>query len=415
MAENTLQAQPAAEQLTPPATAVLEPPAPPVVLEPAQASSMVKLDPKVVPELDRQVEKFVTDILSLQVQSEEFRGRANDLHGLGEEAITASAGTSNRMMDRPVRAMKSGAMDDKKGVGKGLVDLRQKMDELNPKRFGNLMAPRKLLGLIPFGTKLEDYFDSYQSAEEHIAAILRNLAEGKDELIQDNAAIEQEKQSLWDTMQRLEQYAYIAKAVDAKLVAHAAALEASDPHKAKVIKEELLFAVRQRVTDLLTQLAVSVQGYLAMDIIRKTNLELIKGVNRASTTTVAALRTAVMTAQALGVQGMVLKQITALNEATADMVVATSELMREQSAEIYTQAASPVLPVEKLQTAFDNTFATFDMIADFKVKALDSMQKSVDALTVQVDRAKKYTDRAHAETLKDVSADIAPSDNIARL
>jgi uncharacterized protein YaaN involved in tellurite resistance len=160
---------------------------------------------------------------------------------------------------------------------------------------------------------------------------------------------------------------------------------------------------------------VSVQGYLAMDIIRKTNLELIKGVNRASTTTVAALRTAVMTAQALGVQGMVLKQITALNETTADMIVATSELMREQSVATYTQAASPVVPVEKLQIAFDNTFATFDMIADFKVKALDSMQKSVDALTIQVDRAKKYTDRAHSETLKDVSSDLAPSGNIARI
>ena len=415
MTDNTLPPQPAADPLAPPAFMTLEPPSAPVILEPAQASSMVKLDPKVVPELDQQVEKFVNDILALQVESDEFKDRTNDLHGLGEEAIAKSAATSNRMMERPVRAMNSGMMDDKKGVGKGLVDLRQKMDELNPKRFGNLMAPRKLLGLIPFGSKMEDYFDSYRSAEDHIAAILRNLAEGKDELIQDNAAIEQEKQNLWDAMQRLEQYAYIAKAVDAKLVVHAAGLETSDPHKAKVIKEELLFAVRQRVTDLLTQLAVSVQGYLAMDIIRKTNLELIKGVNRASTTTVAALRTAVMTAQALGVQGMVLKQITALNETTADMIVATSELMREQSVAITTQAASPVVPVEKLQIAFDNTFATFDMIADFKVKALDSMQKSVEALTIQVDRAKKYTDRAHSETLKDVSADIAPSSNIAHL
>ena len=33
------------------------------------------------------------------------------------------------------------------------------------------------------------------------------------------------------------------------------------------------------------------QGYLAMDLIRKSNLELIKGVDRATTTTVSALRT----------------------------------------------------------------------------------------------------------------------------
>jgi uncharacterized protein YaaN involved in tellurite resistance len=382
---------------------LLEPPAPPPVVEPDQAAAMVKLDPQVIPELDRQVDKFVQDILALELGSEAFANRVGDAHRLGQEAIASSAASSNRLMERPVRAMESGLFDDRQGVGKSLVDLRQKMDELNPKRFGNLLEPRKLLGLIPFGSRLEDYFDSYRSAESHIAAILKNLAESKDEIIRDNAAIEQEKLRLWEAMQRLEQYVYIAKAVDVRLTEKAAALEAADPHKARVIREELVFAVRQRVTDLLTQTAVSIQGYLAMDVIRKTNLELVKGVDRASTTTVSALRTAVMTAQALGVQKMVLEQIKALNATTENLIVATSEMMKQQSAEIYQQAASPTIAVEKLQQAFDNSFAAFDMIADFKLKSLDAMQKTVDALTVQVDRARQYTDRVRGEALQDVT------------
>ncbi len=44
----------------------------------------------------------------------------------------------------------------------------------------------------------------------------------------------------------------------------------------------------------MTQLAVAVQGYMALDLIRRNNLELIRGVDRAQTTTVAALRTAVI-------------------------------------------------------------------------------------------------------------------------
>ena len=67
----------------------------------------------------------------------------------------------------------------------------------------------------------------------------------------------------------------------------------------RVVREEMLFYARQKVTDLLTQLAVNIQGYLALDMIRKNNLELMKGVDRATTTTVAALRTAVIVAQAL--------------------------------------------------------------------------------------------------------------------
>ena len=35
----------------------------------------------------------------------------------------------------------------------------------------------------------------------------------------------------------------------------------------------------------MTQMAVSVQGYMALDLVRKNNLELIKGVDRAQTTT----------------------------------------------------------------------------------------------------------------------------------
>ena len=56
----------------------------------------------------------------------------------------------------------------------------------------------------------------------------------------------------------------------------------------------MLFYARQKVTDLLIQLAVNIQGYLALDMIRKNNLELMKGVDRATTTTIAALRTAVI-------------------------------------------------------------------------------------------------------------------------
>jgi hypothetical protein len=45
-------------------------------------------------------------------------------------------------------------------------------------------------------------------------------------------------------------------------------------------------------------MAVTVQGYLALDLVKKNNVELVKGVDRASTTTVGALRTAVTVAQA---------------------------------------------------------------------------------------------------------------------
>ena len=71
-------------------------------------------------------------------------------------------------------------------------------------------------------------------------------------------------------MQRLNQYIYIAKQLDAGLAARIAQVEATDPEKAKALRDDVLFYVRQKHQDLLTQLAVSIQNYLAIDIVSRT-------------------------------------------------------------------------------------------------------------------------------------------------
>ena len=193
--------------------------------------------------------------------------------------------------------------------------------------------------MIPFGDRVTDYFRKYQSAQSHLDAILHALRDGQDELRKDNAALNLEKQQLWDAMARLNQYVYVAERLDARLAAAIAELEATDPDRAKALRDDVLFYVRQKHQDLLTQLAVSIQNYLAIDIVIKNNIELIKGVDRASTTTISALRTAVIVAQALGNQKLVLDQITALNTTTSGMIERTCEMLRDNSVRIQEQAA----------------------------------------------------------------------------
>ena len=189
-------------------------------------------------------------------------------------------------------------------------------------------------------------------------------------------------------MGRLNQYVYVAERLDAKLAAKIAELESTDPDAAaKALNQDVLFYVRQKHQDLLTQLAVSIQGYLAIDIIIKNNIELIKGVDRASTTTISALRTAVIVAQALGNQKLVLDQITALNTTTSGMIQRTSEMLKDNSAAIQEQAASSTIGMPQLQAAFANIYATMDSIDEFKVKALDSMATTIGVLETEVEKS----------------------------
>ncbi len=370
----------------------LTPPDPVPNVAPEQAAGLVPVTSEQKSKLDTKVDAFVNELVSVDANSPQFGEKVDQITRMGQEQIRAAAAMSNRFLDRPVRAM-----DADGSVGKDLAELRRTVEELDPGKQGKLSGPRKILGIIPFGNKIKNYFDSYTSAQGHIASILQRLESGKKELHLDNAAIDTERQKLWAAMGELEQMIHIAKTLDERLEAKALELDSVDPAKAKALRESALFYVRQRTQDLLTQMAVSVQGYLALDLVKKNNVELVKGVDRASTTTVGALRTAVTVAQAMTNQRLVLGQITALNKTTSDIIDSTSTLLREQTAQIHEQAASSTIPLETLQRAFQNIYDTMDEVDNFKVRALESMKQTVNVLTSEVEKSKGYIARAEGQ------------------
>jgi uncharacterized protein YaaN involved in tellurite resistance len=388
----------AAAAATATGTLVLEPPAPVEAVPATKAEESVPISPADKAKLDAMVSSYLDAVSSLDPHSQAFADKVKDIGKLGDDDIRASASVSNRLLEKPMAAMQNGGITETSEVSKSLMSLRRQVEDLDPAKQGDLFSPKKLLGLIPFGAgdKLRDYFDKYRSSQHQIDSIITALYHGQDELQRDNAAIEQEKVNLWTTMGRLRQYAYLAQSLDEALTARIAVIEQSDPERAKVLKEDMLFSVRQKHQDLLTQLAVSVQGYLALDVIRRNNNELIKGVQRATTTTVSALRTAVIVAQALADQKLVLDQITALNTTTSNLIESTSEMLRQQSTQINEQAASATIELSKLQAAFNNIYATMDEIDTFKLKALDTMQQTVTSLSTEIDKSQAYIDRVRA-------------------
>ncbi len=366
-------------------------PAAPAPVTATQAPAIApQVDPSAVPALDARVDGFLQALTTAQTRSPEFAAQAENVRTMGDADIRKAAETSNRLLATPVRALKEGGIAEGSKVGNTLLELRRTVEDLDPSQ---ATGTRKLLGIIPFGDKIVDYFRKYQDAQTHLNGILHSLRNGQDELAKDNVALTMEKQHLWAAMGRLNQYVYVAEKLDAKLAEAIAQLELSDPERAKALSQDVLFYVRQKHQDLLTQLAVSIQSYLAIDIIIKNNIELIKGVDRASTTTVSALRTAVIVAQALGNQKFVLDQITALNTTTSDLIQRTSEMLRDNSAKIQQQAASATIGLPQLQAAFANIYATMDSIDTFKLQALDTMATTIGTLEGEVVKSREYLDR----------------------
>jgi uncharacterized protein YaaN involved in tellurite resistance len=380
---------------------VLEPPTPASSTSPEQIDSL-RIDAATAARIASAVNSYIDSLSGLETQSPEFEQKVASISRMGNEEIRRSAEASSRFLDRPAAALQRGPLTQGSDVSGALLALRQQIESLDPSR--HLGQRRGLFRRVPFGNQVGDYFRKYQSAQSQIEAIVSGLYRGQDELLRDNAALEQEKAKLWEMKRRLEQYAYMAACLDAALAEKIAQTEALDPLKARALREDALFYVRQKRQDLLTQLSVTVQGYLALDLIRKNNLELVKGVERATTTTVSALRTAVIAALALGNQRLVLDQITALNTTTGNVIESTSQMLRQQTAEIQAQAAGATVNIDKLQAAFNNIYATIDAIDTFKLAALDNMKTTIDRLSSEIERAQDYVERARRAELAQARA-----------
>ena len=367
-------------------------PTPVLVVAPEEAEKRITIAPDVASRIDALVADFLESVSSLDPHSDEYRRRIADVNGIGEREIVATSEMSNRLLDRPVRAM-TGILEGKAPIAKNLVELRHTVEDLNPARYDLAqMSPRKLLGVIPLGDRLRSYFDRYTKAQTHIQAITRALSDSRTNLLADNAAIAQEERALWTEMETLRQYAYMARTLDETLERRITALATTDATRGRTLREDLLFPVRHRLQDILTQLAVAAQGYAALRVVQQNNQEVVRAIQTATTTTTAALRTAVMVAQALTDQRLVLDQLKAVNEVTSGMIESTSALLKTQTVDVEARTTGAGVDLAALQRAWDNVFATLDQIDSYKSAALDTMKVTVRELTGQVERSRAYVE-----------------------
>ena len=105
------------------------------------------------PKLDEMVTTYL-DAVTRSTFTPAFTARVNDIAKLGDEDIRASASVSNRLLDKPMAAMAGRHQPGVDGVSKSLLALRRTVEDLDPQQQGDLLSPRKLLGVMPFGDRV---------------------------------------------------------------------------------------------------------------------------------------------------------------------------------------------------------------------------------------------------------------------
>lgn len=377
-------------------TFVLTPPEAVTAVPREKAGGLVPVDDGVRAGMAEKAAAYVAGLASLDARSPEFAGKVGEITSLGAGEMRGAAAQSNRMLERTVRSLPAAGGDAQSQVAGSLVELRRVVEDLDP-RDRSAVKARRFLSRLPVGNKLRDHLAKYASAQGTLNAIVGSLRGGQDELRRDNAALQTERVRLWETMGKLQEYVVLTDALDEAVERHVAEVAVSDPRQADSLRADVLFPVRQKHQDLLTQLAVCAQGYLAMDVVRRSNEELIKGVDRAATTTVSALRISVMLASALDSQKKVVEQVDALRSTTEDLIRGNAEMLSTQTGDIQRIAADPAVGAETLRSAFQQIYRTLDAIDTYKVQATEAMASTVESLTSELQHASDYLERGRSQ------------------
>ncbi|BDZ40759.1 hypothetical protein GCM10025865_00580 [Paraoerskovia sediminicola] len=260
--------------------------------------------------------------------------------------------------------------------------LRRTITSLDP---NEVQFRRKVLGIFPVGESLESYFRRYEAAQDQLDAVIRSLYDDQDALRRQNASLRLEQEATWRSMAGLNRTVHVLSRLDTGVSAEAARLDGVDPAGTEDLRAVVLPTVRRRHQDVLTRLAVAVQAYLALGLVVDTNQQLVQGIDRATTTTVAALRTAVVTAGAVAGRQLVLDRVAALDtalRAAGAAVEAGTSTGSGTGGRTGTDA-----DVEALRRAFDGLRETIDEVGTFRDSAASVLGTTLGSLEAEVRRS----------------------------
>jgi uncharacterized protein YaaN involved in tellurite resistance len=330
--------------------------------------------PEEMSKIKEQAEKNAEALMQIDLDSlADKKNVVKSIETFGAETMRMSS-QKNSLLSVQVGKL-SQAGGDGGVVSKSLLDLHREIKDLDPSLID--FAKTGLLGAI--FNPIRAYFQRYEKAENVISDIVVSLDRGRAVLVNDNTTLELEENALRELSKKIGKEIELGALMDASLAAQIEKAQegAYDPDKIKFIQEEILFPLRQKVMDMQQMIVVNHQGVIAMELIRRNNKELVRGVDRAKTVTITALRTAVMVASALYNQRIVLKKIQLLNETTNNIIGSTSKMLKEQGAEIQKQSMETGVSVDTLRQAFADLVASLEAISTYKQQALPVMQQTI--------------------------------------
>ncbi|WP_245605529.1 toxic anion resistance protein [Thermicanus aegyptius] len=344
-------------------------------------------------------------VVRLSSKKEEEAELLLDKLGRLGEVTQQKAGDSLEILKRPVKDM----ISDKHGeIPNTLLQLRSRVDELNPNHFfkkggvGNLF--RKLFGSNP----LTNYIRKYESIQTQIENIVASLRNGRDMIQEDTIQLRQIREMAKDQIYELEKRIYLGKRLLEMLEA-----ELQKPEQAgnKALIEKAMAKVTNRTRNMAQMVNILLQSIASIGIIEENNEKLEEAVFNAITMTQNVVTVSASIQLALSNQQKVMKAVKGVNEATEQMILSNAAALKSNTEEITKMLEQPSIAFETLQKAFSDLFSAIQTTEESNRRIIESGRAFIDKMdqfNAEIRVKLEGADKAGIPSRQEASAPVKP-------
>lgn len=335
-----------------------------------------RLSAEVKDALDKRVKSFIAELEKADLDSADLDRLIVEVREFGNREIFETSNTSSKLLQMREVTLNDKTENVENRVANNLVEFRRVLDDLNPDK------KKKFLGFIPVNVPdpVADWKRRYESSQDHLDSILEKLIVSESDIRLSNQALAVERTTLRDQAQKLLKVLYMSNGVQNAISDYTEKLEYSDPSKAMALRTSIESTAVQKGNDLKVHALTMAQNFKALELTLKSNESLISNLYRARTTTVSALRGAVLMRNALNQQKNVSNQITAVQQMTGDYLVNVSENVKDNAATIEAQSQNTMIDLDKLRTAYNNIVEAAQNAENSRLQALENMKVQRQAL-----------------------------------
>jgi uncharacterized protein YaaN involved in tellurite resistance len=268
---------------------------------------------------------------------------------------------------------------DKEKIPTDLLQLRERLDELNPHVAGRTQWYHRLLFFLPSPAKkaLKRIARKYETVNQQINGILTSLREGKEQLMEDNSALETLLKKVDQCKREVECQAYLGELLIVEIEKRVPRAE-QGPDRQRL--QRLVSRLYTRVQDMRVMEQVNLQFDVSISQTMENNDQLIDSIDRTLNVARPLLAITLSLQVALQRQKRVARAKETIESAMGEMLQANAEQIRQQTREIGDLFAQPVLGLKKVQAAYNAVLDAMDIAERNRAQAIKTARKNIGEL-----------------------------------